>query len=485
MSVLENNPENERIFLPVEKPHEECGVFGVYSENESFDAAALTYLGLYALQHRGQESAGIAVSDGRRLRLSKGMGLVRQIFKDEDLRRLPGPLAIGHVRYSTTGGTSLINAQPIVARCSYGQIALSHNGNILNSEILLNELIHDGSVLQSSSDTEIILNVMAQYSQLPLEEALREACSRLQGSYSLLILTRDSLMALRDPYGNRPLCLGQLNGAYIFASETCALVSIGAKLIKHVAPGELIRIDRDGVHSRILLTAPCQALCSMEFIYFARPDSVIDGCTVHTVRKEMGKELARMDPIDADVVIPVPDTALSAALGFAEESKIPLDMGLVVNRYVGRTFIQPTQEMRDRGVLIKLSPIESVLTGKRVVIVDDSIVRGTTSGIRINVLREAGAKEVHMYVSAPPYRYPCYYGIDVSSKKELIAATKTIEQVRKAINADSLHYLSFKSLHKATGLPRNKLCTACFSGNYPMTMPDNHCGDKFRLENTV
>ncbi|MGQ9779696.1 MAG: amidophosphoribosyltransferase [Bacillota bacterium] len=463
---------------------EECGVFGIFAEDPAVEVAYLTFLGLLGLQHRGQESAGIAVTDGTRVACQKNLGLVRSAFRPEDLKSLTGFAAVGHVRYSTTGATSLANAQPLVARFSRGTIALAHNGNLVNAETLLTELEMAGSVFQSTSDTEVILNLLAHFSREPFPEALRRAAGRLVGSYSLVMMTRDTLYGLRDPHGNRPLCLGRLEGAYILASESSALSSIGAKLLRDVAPGELITIDRDGMRAEQLLPPARRAICAMEFIYFARPDSIIEGRSVHEVRKELGRELARVHPIEADLVVPVPDSGYSMAVGFAAQSGLPLDIGLIANRYVGRTFIQPQQELRKQGVTIKLAPIETVLRGKRVVIIDDSIVRGTTTSILIRLLRDAGAREVHMCVSSPPYTNPCYYGIDVPAKRELIASSHTIEEIRRFINADTLHYLPLESLPRAIGLPADELCLGCFTGDYPTELP-GESREKNRLEKRV
>lgn len=453
----------------IDVPREECGVFAVYGESESFDAAAVTHNALFSLQHRGQESAGIVVSDGETISVHKGMGLVRQVFTEEDIRSLNGHLAIGHVRYSTAGESLLVNAQPIHARCSLGPIALAHNGNIANAAELISELTSAGAVFQSTSDTEIIVNLLARAGRPSIAEALREACLKMTGSYSLVLLTHNSVSAIRDPMGNRPLCLGRMAGAYMIASESCALSTVGAKFLRDIEPGELVTIDADGLHSVKLLESKKRAVCAMEYIYFARPDSQIDGKVMHLVRKEMGRQLARESKIEADLVIPVPDSGWSTALGFAEASGIPIDIGLNVNRYVGRTFIQPKQELRNRGVTLKLTPIDAVIRGKRIAIIDDSIVRGTTSSVLVSLLREAGASEVHMLISSPPWRYACYYGIDVPAAKELVASSHSIEEIRRFINADSLHYLSLDGLYAAIGRPADEICVACFTGDYPAT----------------
>lgn len=458
----------EELLFHLDAPHEECGVFGVYGEPGSFDAAALTYNALFGLQHRGQESAGIAASDGQTIFIHKGMGLVRQVFTGEDMRGLNGHLAIGHVRYSTSGGSSLANAQPILASCSLGMIAVAHNGNLANAEELIADLNASGSVFQSTSDTEVVLNLLARSGGCDLPGALRAACAQMAGSYALVILTPTSVSALRDPMGNRPLCLGRAGSAYLIASESCAFSTVGAKFIRDVEPGELVTVDADGLHSMQLVESKRKAVCAMEYIYFARPDSEIDGKVMHLVRKEMGRQLARENRIEADVVIPVPDSGWSTALGFSEQSKIPLDIGLNVNRYVGRTFIQPKQELRNRGVTLKLTPIDAVIKGKRIAIIDDSIVRGTTSAVLVGLLREAGAAEVHMLISSPPWRFPCYYGIDVSASKELVASSHSVEEIRRFINSDTLHYLSLEGLYASIGRPDDEVCVACFTGGYPI-----------------
>jgi amidophosphoribosyltransferase len=476
------NPGEVTESLIVEDRQEEaCGVFGIYSNDNDFEAAALTYLGLYALQHRGQESAGIVVSDGQHFSVHKNMGLVSQVFNREILERLKGRIGVGHVRYSTTGSSLLSNAQPLVARCSRGMMAVAHNGNLVNTESLRKRLENIGSVFQTTTDTEVIINLIARYSHDSLAEAIIKAAGALRGSYSLLIMTNDTLIGVRDPYGVRPMCLGKLANAYIIASESCVFSSIGAKFIRDMEPGEIIFIDSDGVHSFYLPKVRRQALCVFEYIYFARPDSNIDGLNVHLARKAMGQQLAKLFKSEADVVIPVPDTGVSTAIGFAEASGIPYDIGLIKNTYVGRTFIQPNQEMRDLGVRIKLNPVEDALKGKRVVIIDDTIVRGTTSGKIIHLLREAGAKEVHMCVSAPPISYPCYYGIDTSVRKELIASSHSVEEIRRYIEADSLTYLNLEGLAKALA-PKEQLCMACFDGKYPIEIPQEEHNDKYQLE---
>ncbi|NLY73955.1 MAG: amidophosphoribosyltransferase [Firmicutes bacterium] len=477
--MIKNEAVRDHLILE-DQQEEACGVFGIYSNDPDFEAATLTYLGLYALQHRGQESAGIVVSDGQHLAVHKNLGLVSHVFNRDILEQLKGRIGIGHVRYSTTGSSLFANAQPLAARCSRGMMAVAHNGNLVNTESLRIRLQNEGSVFQTTTDTEVIINLIARHSRDSLPNAIIKATAELKGSYSSLIMTKDTLIGVRDPYGVRPMCLGKLSNAYILASESCVFSSIGARFIRDVEPGEIIFIDNDGVRSYHLPKVNRRALCVFEYIYFARPDSNIDGINVHLARKAMGNELAKLFKGEADVVIPVPDTGVSTAVGFAETSGIPYDIGLIKNTYVGRTFIQPHQELRDLGVRIKLNPVESVLRGKRVVIIDDTIVRGTTSGKIIHLLRDAGAKEVHMCVSAPPITHPCYYGIDTSVRKELIASSHSIEEIRRYIGADSLTYLNMEGLLQAM-VPKEELCLACFNGEYPIEIQDEH-NDKYLLE---
>ncbi|MHB8170183.1 MAG: amidophosphoribosyltransferase [Thermincolia bacterium] len=466
-------------FLGDDKPHEECGVFGIYSSD--LDIARLTYFGLYALQHRGQESAGIAVSDGKHIKLHKDMGLVPEVFDDEILNRLTGKMAIGHVRYSTTGSSLAINAQPLVVHYSRGMIGLAHNGNVTNIATLRRTLESTGSVFQSSIDTEVIVNLIARYAQNSIEDAIMKSMIDLKGSYALLVMTEDKLIGVRDPFGIRPLCLGKLGDAYVLASESCALDTIGAEFIRDVEPGEIVIIDEKGVSSLGSTNKAEKKTCVFEYIYFARPDSNIDGYNVNLVRREMGRQLAREYKVDVDLVISIPDSGTAAARGYAEESGIPFEEGLMKNRYIGRTFIQPSQFMRELAVKLKLNPIVPVLKGKRLVVVDDSIVRGTTSGRIIRMLRAAGAKEIHMLVSSPPVLYPCHYGIDISTREELIAVQKKIDEIRDYIGADGLHYISLEGLIKCFDKGGQKgFCTACFCGKYPIEIPEN--AGKFVLE---
>jgi amidophosphoribosyltransferase len=443
--------------------HDECGVFGIWNHAE---AANVVYLGLYALQHRGQESAGITSTDGHAFHTEKAMGWVADVFGPERLRRLPGHRAIGHVRYSTAGSSQRRNAQPITANTARGPIAIAHNGNLTNAEQLRKEMEAGGAIFQSNSDTEVILHLLARAPAAPLEEQLPHALAQVKGAYSLLILTPDAMFAVRDPNGFRPLTLGRLGDSWVVASETCALDLIEAKAERDVEPGEIAMVSDAGLKS-IRAFPPAERLsCVFEYVYFARPDSVLWGRTVHTVRKAMGREMAREHPVQADIVIPVPDSGVSAALGYSEESGIHYELGLIRNHYVGRTFIEPRQGIRHFGVKVKLNPMREMLEGRRVVVVDDSIVRGTTSRKIVRMVRYAGASEVHMRISSPPIQWPCYYGIDTPTRKELIGASHNVEEIRRYLSADSLGYLSLDGMLKATGTDPNQYCHACFTGNY-------------------
>ena len=444
---------------------EECGVFGIFGHE---DAARLTYLGLYALQHRGQESAGIVVSDGKQLTGTRGMGLVYEVFNEEELQQLTGKTAIGHIRYSTTGSSVLKNAQPFQVDYSRGSLAIAHNGNLVNTSELRNRLEKAGSIFQSTMDSEIIVHLVAKSQGTTFEEALVESLLQLKGAYALLLLTQDQMIGVRDPHGFRPLCLGKLDGSYVFASETCALDLIQAEYIRDVEPGEIVIIDNKGLHSLKPLPPTKSSLCIFEFIYFARPDSHVFGESVYQARKRLGRELALEQPVDCDLVIPMPDSGNCAALGFVEASEIPLEMGIIRNHYVGRTFIQPSQTSRDLGVKVKLNPVREVIKDKRIVVIEDSIVRGTTSKIRMRNLREAGAKEVHMRVSCPPHRYPCCYGIDFPTREELIASSHSVEEISKFIGLDTLGYLSLDGMVKAMPFPKENFCLSCFDGKYPV-----------------
>ncbi|MEW6185604.1 MAG: amidophosphoribosyltransferase [Thermodesulfobacteriota bacterium] len=457
---------------------EECGVFGIYGHPE---ASKLTYFGLYALQHRGEESAGIVVSDGTQVLEHKGMGLVADVFDERSLSTLQGKLAIGHVRYSTTGSSLLKNAQPFLVSHGGVALAIAHNGNLTNAHELRRGLENKGAIFQSTMDSEIFIHLIAHNMTKGFDAALVDALSQVQGAYSLLLLTQDQIIGARDPNGFRPLCLGKLNGTYVLASETCALDLIEAQYVRDVEPGEIIFLDKNGLRSIKPFTPTRTAFCIFEFIYFARPDSCIFGENVYQIRKRLGQRLAREYQPRVDLTMPFPDSGNYAALGFAEVSKIPLEMGVIRNHYVGRTFIQPSQIMRDFKVRVKLNPVRSVLKDKRVLIIEDSIIRGTTSRTRVQAIRSAGAREVHMLVSCPPHRYPCYYGIDFSTKGELIACQHTVEEIRKYVGLDSLGYLSIEGLVAATGLPESDFCLACFDGRYPVE-PDT-AFNKLCLEN--
>jgi amidophosphoribosyltransferase len=446
-----------------DKFHDECGVFGIWNHPE---AGNVTYLGLYALQHRGQESAGIAASDGASFHTEKAMGWVADVFSPERLRRLPGHRAIGHVRYSTAGASRLRNAQPITANTARGPIAIAHNGNLTNADALRREMERDGAIFQSTSDTEVILHLLARAPAGSLSEQLPHALGQVTGAYSLLILTPDAMYAVRDPYGFRPLTLGRLGDAWVVASETCALDLIEARYEREVNPGEILMISDAGLKSLRPFPTVERLQCVFEYVYFARPDSVLWGRNVHTVRKALGRELAREHPVEADVVIPVPDSGTSAALGFAEQSGIRYEMGLIRNHYVGRTFIEPKQGIRHFGVKVKLNPMPEMLEGRRVVVVDDSIVRGTTSRKIVRMIRSAGAREVHMRISSPPIQWPCYYGIDTPTRKDLIAASHSVDETRRYLGAESLGYLSLEGMLKATGSDPAQFCHACFTGSY-------------------
>jgi amidophosphoribosyltransferase len=449
--------------------HEECGVFGAFGYPES---SKITYLGLYALQHRGQESAGIVTGDFNQHRSHHGMGLVADVFNETILNSLTGPLSIGHVRYSTTGSSHLKNAQPICVACVYGEIALAHNGNLVNSDLIRRELESQGSIFNGTTDTEVIAHLMAKSKKTKLEEIVIDALVQVKGAYSLLILSKDTLIGIRDPLGFRPLCLGQLNGAWLLASESCAFDIINAKYIREVKPGEMIIIDKqNGLRSFQAFPTNENPLrqCIFELIYFSRPDSTVFGENVYSVRKDLGKQLAKEHPVDADVVISIPDSANIHALGYAEQSGIHYDVGLIRNHYVGRTFIEPRQSIRDFGVKIKHNPVRDVLNGKRVIVVEDSIVRGTTSRKIMKMLREGGAKEIHLRVASPPYISPCYYGIDTPNKENLIAANMSIEEIKNYVEVDSLGYLSMEGMLKVMGDHQIHFCRSCFDGKYPVT----------------
>jgi amidophosphoribosyltransferase len=451
-----------------DKFHDECGIFGVFDHPE---AANLAYLGLYALQHRGQESAGIAASDGATLHVEKAMGWVSDVFGPERLRRLPGRSAIGHVRYSTAGSSTIRNAQPISATFSRGPIALGHNGNLVNAELLRRELEAAGSIFQSTSDSEVILHLLARADRQELERALPQALAQASGAYSLVMLTPTMLVGCRDPHGFRPLCVGRLGETWLLASETCALDLLEAEYVRDVEPGEIVLIDERGLRSLKPFPPRRPLPCVFEYVYFARPDSTLWGRNVYGARKALGHRLAEEHPAAADVVVPVPDSGVPAALGFAERSGLPFELGLIRNHYVGRTFIEPQQGIRHFGVRVKLNPMREALEGKRVVVVDDSIVRGTTSRKIVRMLRSAGAREVHVRVSSPPIQWPCYYGIDTPTRKELIGASHRVEEICRYLGADSIGYLSLEGMLKAVGGGEGPFCHACFTGDYQVGFP--------------
>ncbi len=453
---------------------EECGVFGIWGDSES---ARLTYLGLYAMQHRGQESAGIVSLDEKNHLNHKGLGLVGDVFKENELLRLKGTAAIGHVRYSTTGQNLLTNAQPLTANLLNGPVAIAHNGNFVNHNVLRKELQGKGAIFQGSNDTEIVLHLLSKNSSSDLIQALKESMQRLEGAFSMVVLSHNRMVAIRDPYGFRPLVLGKKirddgSWARVIASETCAFDLIGAQFEREVDPGEIFWIDEKGEHSEKFAEAPRTAHCVFEHIYFSRPDSKVFGQSVYESRKKFGAQLALENPVEADVVIPVPDSGVPAAMGYSHQSKIPFEFGIIRNHYVGRTFIQPTQGIRDFGVKIKLNPQSAVIQGKRVIVIDDSLVRGTTSKKIINLIRQAGAKEVHMRIACPPTVGPCYYGVDTPHRAQLIAAQNTVEEIRQFIGADTLGYLSREGLFKAMQTGENKYCAACFDGRYPTKLYD-------------
>ncbi len=457
---------------------ESCGIFGVYAPED--EVARLAFFGIYALQHRGQESSGIATADGSRIRLHAAMGLVAQVFNEATLDQLRGGIAIGHNRYSTTGSSRSFNTQPIIVSSPSGDVALAHNGNIVNAEYLRRELEEKGCTFSTSSDSEVIAYLIVSSPGKDLIQKIKHAMGRLQGAYSLVILTHDKLVGVRDPMGVRPLCLGSLNGGWVLASESCALDHLGAQFLREVDPGEVVLIDEAGVNSFKVRKARRRALCIFEFIYFARPDSMISGRRLYPARQAMGMQLTREHPVDADLVIGVPDSATAAGIGYSFASGIPFSEGLLKNRYVGRTFIEPEQRLRDLGVKLKFNPMPEVLSGKRVVVVDDSIVRGTTTPQVINLLRRAGASEIHMCICAPPIRYPCFFGVDMATRRELIAAHKAVPEIAEFIGADSLGYLSIDGLIQAVGLPKESFCLACFTGDYPV--PVQLEMDKLALE---
>ncbi len=460
---------------------DKCGVYGVYAPGS--DVARLTYFGLYALQHRGQESAGIAVGRNEKISCHVGVGLASQVFDEEIIAGLKGDVALGHVRYSTTGSGSPANAQPLLGEHHSGPFALAHNGNLVNTAALHQELSGQGVQFASTTDTEVIVRLIEQSTASTLEEAIAEAMHRIRGAYSLGILAPDRVIAVRDPHGVRPLCIGRLDSdGWVTSSETCGLSVVGAKFVQEVEPGEIVTLDRAGMNCIQVMDPERKAVCIFEFIYFARPDSHIYGRNVYTTRRRMGNLLAQQAPVEADMVMGIPESGIPHAVGYAEVADIPFGEGFIKNRYIHRTFIAPDQRLRELGVRIKLTPLREVVAGKRLIVVDDSIVRGTTTGPEIELLRDAGAREVHLRINCPPLRYPCFYGIDTSTQEELIAARMSVEEIRQQLGADSLEYLNMPNLIKAVGLPKTNFCTACFDAQYPIAIPEDVKLSKSLLE---
>jgi len=452
----------------MDKFRDECGVFGIFGHPE---AANLTYLGLYALQHRGQESAGIASADGTQIRVSKAMGYVNEVFNTDTLSHLPGYIAMGHVRYSTAGESRLANAQPIVVDSMHGQLAVGHNGNLVNASELRDALVRMGAIFQATTDTEVIVHLFARSRRDGAEAAIVDALSQVRGAFSFVMMTKDSLIGVRDPHGFRPLAIGKRGDAWVICSETCAMDLIGATYVRDVEPGEIVVASTHGLKSIKPFATARQAQCIFEHVYFARPDSYVFGESVNEIRTEFGRRLARESGVDADVVVPIPDSGVCGAIGYSEASLLPMRMGLIRNHYVGRTFIEPQQSIRHFGVRVKLNPVRSILEGKRVVLLDDSIVRGTTSRKIVRMVRDAGATEVHMRIGCPPTISPCFYGVDTPRRSELIAATHSIEEIRKYLNADTLSYLSLDGLIDSVRGGRTSYCTSCYTGQYPVAFP--------------
>ena len=471
---------NAPIFVPQEKIKDECGIFGIYAPGEK--VSEIIFYGLQALQHRGQESAGIAVSDGEDILVFKDLGLVAQVFNDQNIVPLLGHIGIGHTRYSTRGKNIWRNSQPIYRMFKDESFAIAHNGNLINIRELRKEQSSKGIKFETTTDTEVIASLIESSGSKNIEDAVKEAVSRLRGSYSLVILTKNKLFGIRDPYGFRPLVLGSMNGNYMMASETCALDIVDARFIREIDPGEIVVIDKDGLRSQMMLPVDRTSMCVFELIYFARPDSYIHGKNMFEVRHRMGQELAKESPVDADMVISVPDSGTPAAIGYSAASKIPYAEGFIKNRYIGRTFIQPVQSVREIGVRLKLNPLKDIIRDKRLIVVDDSIVRGNTSRKIIKMLYKSGAREVHMGISSPPLLFPCYYGIDMATKKEFVASHKTLEDIRRFLNLDSLKYISIDGLVRAIGESKDKFCFACFNGDYPVRIPKNLDYDKFSLD---
>ncbi|WP_027964751.1 amidophosphoribosyltransferase [Halalkalibacillus halophilus] len=467
--------------------NEECGIFGVYGHSQ---AAHMTYYGLHSLQHRGQEGAGVTVSNGEFLQQKKGHGLVTEVFDESDLVEMIGNSSIGHVRYSTAGEKSYENIQPLLFHSHRGSLSVAHNGNLTNATRLRAKLEDQGSIFQTTSDTEVIAHLIRKGGESPAHDRMKEALRQLEGAFAIVMLLENELVAALDPRGMRPLSLGKVGDAYVVASETCAFDVVGAEYVREIQPGEFLVINDDGLHSSTFTTEEDRKICTMEYVYFARPDSNVDGDNIHSVRKRLGKQLAKTAPVDADVVTGVPDSSISAAIGYAEQSGIPYELGLIKNRYVGRTFIQPSQELRERGVRMKLSPVRKIVEGKRVVMVDDSIVRGTTCRRIVSMLKDAGAKEVHVRISSPPIKHPCFYGIDTSTSSELIASNYSVEEIRQQIGADSLTFLPIVAMVEAVDRKDNSPncghCLACFTGKYPTEIYDDsvlpHEKDEGKLE---
>ncbi len=470
----------KKIYIHDQKIKDECGVFGIYTRSRN--AAEFIFYGLQALQHRGQESAGIAVSDGEDILVFKDLGLVSQVFSEQNLAPLQGNIGIGHTRYSTTGSNIWDNSQPLYRMFGEEVFAVAHNGNLTNTEELRKEQMRKGIRFETTTDTEVIASLIESYDGTSIEDAVKETAGKIKGSYSLLVLTKNKVFAIRDPHGFRPMVLGDREGDYIVASETCALDIIDADFVREIDPGEIVIIDKDGLRSQMMLPVDRISMCVFELIYFARPDSYLYNKNIFKIRHAMGRELAKENPVIADLVISVPDSGTPAAIGYSEQSGIPYSEGLIKNRYIGRTFIQPIQEIREIGVKIKLNPLTEVIKKKKLVVVDDSIVRGNTSKKVVQMLYSAGAKEVHMRISSPPLLYPCYYGIDMATKKEFIANHRTLEDIRKYLNVDSLRYLSIDGLVHAIGETKDKFCFACFNGDYPVPIPDEADFDKYFME---
>ncbi|WP_297632777.1 amidophosphoribosyltransferase [uncultured Clostridium sp.] len=469
-----------------DKFKDECGVFGIYV-NEPVDVASISYYGLYALQHRGQESTGIAVSNGKEIKIHKGLGIITEAFKNEDLERLRegnGHIGIGHVRYSTAGAKTIENSQPLLTNTKLGPISVAHNGNLVNADVI-RELLEDGGhVFHTSVDSEVLISLIARGAKRGIERAVVNAISAVRGSFAMVMMTSNKLMGIRDPHGIRPLCLGKINEGYILASESCAIDAVGGEFIRDIEPGEIVVIDENGIKSiRYSENTTCQT-CSFEYIYFARPDSVIDGLDVHETRVNQGKQLYEENKIEADLVVAVPDSGIPAAMGYAKASGIPYETGFIKNRYVARTFISPSQELRERAVAVKLNPLKVNVNGKRVILIDDSIVRGTTSKHLVESLRRAGAKEVHFLVASPIVKFPCYFGIDTPYRSELIGANRTVENIRETIGSDTLGYLSMEGMYKSFEGRRN-FCVGCFNGVYPVSAPMEKLNDNLEEENIL